>query len=59
MDLILYFIPLTGLSALLYSYIKNKWINKQSAGTPKMEEISLHIRDGAVAFLKTEYKLKA
>jgi len=57
MESLIYVIPLTGLSALLYSYLKNNWINKQSTGTEKMTEISQHIREGAIAFLKTEYKV--
>ncbi len=57
MDSIIYFIPIAGLLALLYSVFKNHWISKQSVGTEKMAEISGHIRDGAIAFLKTEYKV--
>lgn len=57
MESIIYFIPLLGLSALLYSYIKQSWILKQDSGNEKMVKISKHIRDGATAFLKTEYKV--
>ena len=57
MESIIYFIPLLGLVALLYSYIKQSWILKQSSGNEKMIKISKHIRDGATAFLKTEYKV--
>ena len=57
MESLIYLIPLTGLSALLYSYFKNAWIDKQSTGNEKMTEISKHIREGAIAFLKTEYKV--
>lgn len=55
MESYLYSIPIIGLIALLYSFLKNKWISKQSAGTEKMIEISNYIREGATAFLKTEY----
>lgn len=54
---ILYAVPLLGILALAYSFFKNKWITKQSTGTPKMTEISNHIKEGAIAFLKTEYKV--
>lgn len=57
MTLLIYIIPLVGLSALFYSYLKYNWIGKQSAGTETMIEISKHIREGAMAFLKTEYKV--
>lgn len=52
-------IPALGLLALLYSYLKNSWISKQDSGTDKMVEIAGHIRDGAIAFLKTEYRVLA
>lgn len=57
MDAILYVIPVVGLIALLYSYIKFSWIKKQSTGDAKMTKIAGHIKDGAIAFLKTEYKV--
>ncbi len=57
MESIIYFIPLLGLIALFYSFIKQTWITKQSTGTEQMTKISKHIRDGAIAFLKTEYKV--
>ncbi len=56
MDWIVYTIPFMGLIALLYSYVKNAWINKQGVGNARMEEIAGYIREGAIAFLKTEYK---
>lgn len=57
MESLVYVIPVLGLIALLYSYTKNIWISKQSVGTDKMAEIAGHIREGAVTFLKTEYRV--
>lgn len=57
MEQIIYVIPFVGLLALIYSVIKNKWISKQSTGTEKMATISKHIQDGAIEFLRTEYKV--
>ncbi len=57
MDNIIYAIPIMGVLALIYSFWKSSWINKQSTGNEKMTRISEHIRDGAIAFLKTEYKV--
>ncbi|MEO9501929.1 sodium-translocating pyrophosphatase [Nonlabens ulvanivorans] len=44
---------------LLYMFIKKSWVLKQDAGDGKMKEISDHIYEGALAFLKAEYKLLA
>ena len=55
----MYLIPLMGFLALIYSFIKSKWITKQEPGNEKMIEIAGYIRDGAIAFLKTEYKVLA
>lgn len=57
MGYITYIIPILGLSALVYAFAKSLWINKQPSGTDKMVEISTYIREGAIAFLKTEYKV--
>lgn len=54
---ILYLIPVAGLIALLYTYLKSSWVSKQDAGTEKMKKISSHIQRGAMAFLKAEYKV--
>ena len=37
--------------------IKKAWVMKQDAGDGKMKEISDHIYEGALAFLKAEYRL--
>ncbi len=57
MSWLIYIIPLFGLMALIYSYWKNNWISKQDPGSEKMIEIANHIKEGAIAFLKTEYKI--
>jgi len=44
---------------LAYMWIKRAWVLKQDAGDGKMAEISNHIYEGALAFLKAEYKLLA
>lgn len=59
MDSLIYVIPVLGLLALLYSYTKSNWINKQPVGTEKMAEIAGHIKEGAITFLQTEYKILA
>jgi len=57
MQSFIYIVPVVGLVALIFAYFKNSWVKKQDAGTEKMRLISKHIRDGAMAFLKTEYKV--
>ncbi len=54
-----YVIPVFGVIALLYTYWKSAWVSKQEVGTPKMARIAKNISDGAMAFLKAEYKVLA
>ena len=48
-----------GMLAMLYSFWKTGWINKQDQGTEKMEKIGSNIADGAMSFLKAEYRVLA
>ena len=48
-----------GTLAMLYSFWKTGWINKQDQGTEKMERIGSNIADGAMSFLKAEYRVLA
>jgi K(+)-stimulated pyrophosphate-energized sodium pump len=48
-----------ALLGLIYMVVKQKWVMKQDAGDGKMKEISDHIYEGALAFLKAEYRLLA
>jgi len=57
MGYIIYLIPLFGVIALIYTYLKSNWVLKQDAGDARMKEISGYIADGAMAFLKAEYKV--
>ncbi|WP_439880207.1 sodium-translocating pyrophosphatase [Pontibacter sp. MBLB2868] len=59
MEPILYAIPAFGLAALVYTWIRSAWVTKQSAGNERMSSIARHIADGAMAFLKAEYKVLA
>jgi K(+)-stimulated pyrophosphate-energized sodium pump len=57
MDKLLYLVPLMGVIGLLYTFVKFKWVSKQDAGSDRMKEISTYIADGAMAFLKAEWKI--
>src|SRR5213595_1800529 len=57
MDKLIYLVPVMGLIGLIYTFIKFNWVAKQDAGTDRMKEISKYIADGAMAFLKAEWKI--
>ncbi|MCC6258918.1 MAG: sodium/proton-translocating pyrophosphatase, partial [Chitinophagaceae bacterium] len=57
MENLIYAVPLIGLVGLLYTFMKSRWISAQDAGTPRMKEISTYIAEGAMAFLKAEWKI--
>ena len=46
-----------GIIGLLYTLVKFNWVSKQDAGNDRMKEISTYIADGAMAFLKAEWKI--
>ena len=57
MDTLVIWLPLTGVIALVFAFVKASWIQKQDAGNERMKEIAGHIRDGAMAFLSREYRV--
>ncbi len=57
MDKLIYLVPVMGAIGLLYTFIKFAWVSKQDAGTERMQEISRYIAEGAMAFLKAEWKI--
>jgi len=57
MDKLIYLVPVMGAIGLLYTFIKFSWVSKQDAGTDRMKEISNYIAEGAMAFLKAEWKI--
>ncbi|MCB0484715.1 MAG: sodium-translocating pyrophosphatase [Flavobacteriaceae bacterium] len=59
MEYIVKFLPLFGVLALIFVFLKNTWISKQDEGNEKMSNIAKHIADGAMSFLKAEYKILA
>lgn len=54
---LVYFIPLLGLIGILVMIIKSRWVTKQDAGDANMQELAGHIANGAMAFLKAEWKI--
>ena len=57
MNYLFYAVPVMGIIGLLYTFIKFNWVSKQDAGNERMKEISTYIADGAMAFLKAEWKI--
>jgi K(+)-stimulated pyrophosphate-energized sodium pump len=56
-QLILYLVPAAGLIALLYAFVRARWVSRQDAGTDEMIEIANNIAEGARAFLRQEYRV--
>ena len=46
-----------GIVGLIYVFVKNAWVSKQEVGDEKMARIAKNIADGAMSFLKAEYKI--
>ncbi len=60
MEKIMIYIPIAmAIIGLLFMWMKRSWVLKQDAGDGKMKEISDYIYEGALAFLKAEYRLLA
>lgn len=57
MDLSFHLVPLFGVLALIYTVWKSSWISKKDPGSEKMQKIASHISEGAMAFLKAEYRV--
>ena len=52
-------IPILGIVGLVFTFWKSQWVSKQDVGTEKMARIADNITDGAMSFLKAEYKVLA
>jgi K(+)-stimulated pyrophosphate-energized sodium pump len=54
---LIYLVPALGLVGLLIMAVKSAWVTKQPTGDKNMVELSGYIADGAMAFLKAEWKV--
>jgi K(+)-stimulated pyrophosphate-energized sodium pump len=59
MENLIYILPVFGLVALVYMAVLSSWVTKQDAGDAKMSGIAQNIAEGAMAFLKAEYRILA
>ncbi len=57
MEKLFYLVPAMGLIGLIYTIIKFNWVSRQDAGSDRMKEISTYIAEGAMAFLRAEWKI--
>ena len=53
----LFYVFGSGLIAMLFAFVKTSWINKQDEGSDRMKKIGKSISEGAMAFLKAEYRI--
>ncbi len=52
-----YLVPAASLTALAFAYIFYRQMLRQDEGTPKMKEIASYVRQGAMAYLKQQYRV--
>ena len=57
MDSNLYFVIVAGLISMAFSFWRTNWISNQDQGNDRMRSIGESISEGAMAFLKAEYKV--
>src|SRR5215213_6386054 len=57
MDKLISLVPVMGVIGLLYTMVKFNWVSRQDAGSDRMKEISTYIAEGAMAFLRAEWKI--
>jgi K(+)-stimulated pyrophosphate-energized sodium pump len=56
---LLYSVPAIAVLGLLVMAVQSAWVRKQDAGEARMAEIANHIHEGALAFLRAEYRILA
>jgi len=54
---LIYLIPALGMIGIIIMAFKSAWVNKQDAGDANMKELAGYIADGAMAFLKAEWRV--
>lgn len=57
LNYIFYFVPIAAIIALGFAYYFFRQMMKESEGTDLMKKIAKHVRDGAMAYLKQQYKV--
>ncbi|CAN5314721.1 sodium-translocating pyrophosphatase [soil metagenome] len=57
MNYSVYLVPVLGIIGLVVMFTKFLWVSRQEAGDARMQEIAGYIADGAIAFLKAEWRV--
>ena len=57
MNYLFYLVPAAAVIALLFAYLFFRQMMKESEGTVTMKEIARFVREGAMAYLKQQYKV--
>ncbi|MDP3180611.1 MAG: sodium/proton-translocating pyrophosphatase, partial [Bacteroidota bacterium] len=57
MNSIFWLVPVSSILALSFAWFFFKQMMKESEGTDTMKKIAKHVRDGAMAYLKQQYKV--
>ena len=57
MNPLFYAVPCASIVALLFAFIFYRQMKKQDEGTPTMKQIAQYVREGAMAYLKQQYKV--
>ena len=57
MNWLFYLVPAAAVVALLFAWIFFRQMFKESEGTPTMKEIAQYVREGAMAYLRQQYKV--
>ena len=50
-------VPISSLLALMFAFIFYRQMKKEDEGTPTMKQIAQYVREGAMAYLKQQYKV--
>jgi len=56
-ELLFYLVPVASLIALGFAWYFFREMMKESEGTPRMKEIAAYVRQGAMAYLRQQYKV--
>ena len=54
---LIYLVPVLALVGIVVMIAKSAWVRKQDAGEERMQGIAKNIQEGALAFLKAEYRI--
>ncbi len=57
MNHLFYFVPAASVTALFFAWLFYHQMRKEDEGTPTMKEIAQYVREGAMAYLKQQYKV--